>query len=118
MSNQRGGTPVSKYSMVERSDGSSEVDDTKYSITDEGEVITIDLQEITENPLNADGDVEMEMSQNSTSRWLSRSTSVRLAIDDDNDGDDGENRKRHVAREVHQRNVYEEVGDHRDFRVA
>ena len=40
MSNQRGGTPVSKYSMVERSDGSSEVDDTKYSIGDEGEVIT------------------------------------------------------------------------------
>lgn len=100
MSNQRGGTPVSKYSMVERSDGSSEVDDTKYSITDEGEVITIDLQEITENPLNADGDVEMEMSQNSTSRWLSRSTSVRLAIDDDNDGDyipDGHGHDNHMG---------------------
>lgn len=76
MANRRVPVVLSKYSMVDRSEGNSGHGD---------DVVTIDLYPPTENPMN-DGDVEM--SPNSTSRLNNSRSSTRSAHDDDNNSSD------------------------------
>lgn len=76
MANRRIPVVLSKYSMVDRSEGNSDHGDG---------VVTIDLYPPTENPMN-DGDVEM--SPNSTSRLSNSRSSTRSAHDDDNNSSD------------------------------
>ena len=70
----------SKYSKVERSDGiSQEIGDEKANQTVDGDVVTIDLYGMTENPLKDD---DVEMSPNSSSRCFN-SSCPHLSQDED-----------------------------------